>query len=302
MINQESELKQYIDLCKKISENSDAVTSKKLLDECEKLQTRWKSSVLDLEYIMNTVNCNNIEKSRSSWGSSWAENAFSCITKQVNSSDVDQLQTIISSLTDLQRESSQEINNCSDQHERDRIQRIIKILPKRISFLDEKKQKILIILERTRELHQVIESLETNVDGNNLIIQEKDFDFKKLFSDVNVLEQEVRAGGFSLQENLSNSIKQLQSSWSNLLASVSVVDTMLSSPSTVSTSQDMILSPSSSSISNTSMMEDAVKISTSSMVEDEAPGSTAVTRESLSENSTSLLTWLEKIGKTIFFI
>merc|ERR1719410_2483228 len=109
VLDWQMELSQFISLGKRISAESDASQSRSILDNCDLADKRWKNIVKDITIKMNENSINNNEAKEMGQNLNvavgWAEDTLTLITKQVNVTDVAQLEAIISQLEKAQAEA-----------------------------------------------------------------------------------------------------------------------------------------------------------------------------------------------------
>ena len=105
VLNWQQELRVFEALGKKISLESDSLQSSQILEKIEEAGRRWHNIVNTLTNNMNqnvdhggeTVNVNSVVK--------WAEETLSLLTKQVNVSDVSQLDLLVQNLESAQNKA-----------------------------------------------------------------------------------------------------------------------------------------------------------------------------------------------------
>ena len=105
VLNWQQELRVFETLGKKISQESDSLQSSQILENIEEAGKRWHNIVNTLTNNMNqnvehegeTVNVNSVVQ--------WAEDTLSLLTKQVNVSDVSQLDLLVQNLETAQNEA-----------------------------------------------------------------------------------------------------------------------------------------------------------------------------------------------------
>ena len=345
----QQELNVFINLGKRISSESDILQSRKIFEGFELAEKRWKNIVKDLTNKMNENSINNNDMTDVSKNLndavSWAETTLSLITSQVNVSVKDDLEGIIEKLQRAQADAINQrvvldefasqvgVNNDAYQQARGKIERIAQMLPKRLGFLVERKNKLIDLSEKARLCEDFVEnmklrrqSLVSAQDGVKirLLVSDKEYEMNKLFKEFLLLEREVTGAGANLEPNLSQKMKTLKDNWYSLLSDVrrtsnnvngngvavtspsrlvpvdsisSPAESMLSlgSPSTTSTSQDMIASPTPTPTTQ----------STSPMSE-ELISMTASTNENAQNNLIAkckkVVGWLNNLGKHTDFL
>ena len=212
---------------------------------------------------------------------SWAEDCLALITKQVNVSDMTQLLETISRLEKAQAEAIKQrlaleeyssevgVNNPVYQQSRGKVERIIQMLPKRVGYLADRKERLIKLKDSiaefqvfTAEMRRRKSSAQSVPDmmKQRLVVTDKEFQMTKLNNDFLLLEREVTGGGMDLEPGLSADMKELKISWLGLLEQMrraaSTEEVQSPAESVVSlgtisttTSQEMMASPSTQSVS-----------------------------------------------------
>ena len=212
---------------------------------------------------------------------SWAEDCLALITKQVNVSDVTQLLETISRLEKAQAEAIKQrlaldeyssqvgVNNPVYQQSRGKVERIIQMLPKRVGFLADRKERLIRLKDALAEFQVFTAEMRRrksfaqsapDMMKQRLAVTDKEFQMTKLNNDFLLLEREVTGGGMDLEPGLSADMKELKISWLGLLEQMrraaSSEEVQSPAESVVSlgtisttTSQEMMASPSTQSVS-----------------------------------------------------
>ena len=333
------ELSQFISLGKRISAESDASQSRSILDNCDLADKRWKNIVKDITNKMNENSINNNEAKEMGQNLNvavgWAEDTLTLITKQVNVSDVSQLEAIISQLEKAQAEAIKQrmvldefaaqvgVNNATYQQSRGKIERIVQMLPKRLGFLVERKNKIERLTKDVEQCQEFVDNMNEKRSKSispqdsvkiRLNVSDKEYEINKLFNDFLILEREVTGAGLNIETTVERQLKSLKESWYTLHSDVrkisnnlngngesspsrripvevevtSPVESLpsLGSPSSSSTSRDMIASPSTASHSEP----------------EEAGAGQDNAQNSLIAKCKQVVGWLNNIGKRMIFI
>ena len=219
---------------------------------------------------------------------SWAEDCLALITKQINVSDVSQLLQTISRLETAQAEAIKQrlaldeysgqvgVNNPVYQQSRGKVERIIQMLPKRVGFLVDRKERAVKLRESLAEFQDLVAELRQKRNSNlsapdlmklRLAVTDKEFQMTKLNNDFLLLEREVTGSGMDIEPSLAADMKKLKENWLNLLEEIrktsasnlngnteevrSPAESVVSLVGTISTttSQEMMASPSTQSVS-----------------------------------------------------
>ena len=259
---------------------------------------------------MNENSVNNNEETKDfgknlNTAVTWAEETLSLITKQVNVSDLSQLGDIIDKLESAQAEAINQrivldqfashvgVNNEAYQQSRGKVERIVQMLPKRVGFLIDRRNKINKLMDNIKSCLSFLEEIKLRKSKAKspqesvklrLAVTDKEYDMNRLFNDFLILEREVTGSGLNMEEKLGQQIKFLKENWYSLAADVRKVSNNLNgnpeasptrivpvevsspaesmyslgSPSTTSTSQDMIASPTPTTQSTSPMSEEVV--------------------------------------------
>lgn len=316
----ESDLMEFVSLCRRIADDSDTLTGKRVLENSDNIEQSWRQLLSDYNQRMSDKdngNCDVTSDNSLPAMEKWAEETFSLITKQINVSDVRELTQLANKLETLQNEArdhSKTVDSFDDnrenkQHVQARLDRIMKILPKRIGFLVDKKAKIEELMDRLDQVQMFIHEIHNNgkrgEENCNDKIHELEFDVKKLMTDILVLERDVTGSGFKLEANFNKSSEILKENWKRLTersipveivksptqgsriieiahsprssrspevsSPRSPVAQSLGSPSTVSSgSQDMVLSPSVTTQSISPLSEEVLSASSQDHTHDAA--------------------------------
>ena len=235
----------------------------------------------------------------------WAEDTLSLITKQVNVSNLSQLGDIIDKLETAQAEAINQrlvldqfasqvgVNNEAYQQSRGKVERIVQMVPKRLGFLIDRRNKINKLVDNIKTCSLFIEEMKLKKSKAKspqesvkvrLAVTDKEYDMNRLFNDFLILEREVTGSGLNMEDKLAQEIKSLKEKWFSLAADVRRVSNNLNgnseasptrivpvevaspaesmyslgSPSTTSTSQDMIASPTPTTQSTSPMSEEVI--------------------------------------------
>ena len=256
----------------------------------------------------------------------------------MNVTDVAQLEAIISQLEKAQAEAIKQrmvldefaaqvgVNNATYQQSRGKIERIIQMLPKRLGFLVERKNKIERLTKDVEQCQEFVDNMNEKRSKSispqdsvkiRLNVSDKEYEINKLFNDFLSLEREVNGAGLNIETSVERQLKSLKESWYTLHSDVrkisnnlngngesspsrrvpveveagaaSPVESLpsLGSPSSCSTSRDMIASPSTPSHSEP---EEA----SAGAGQDNA-------QNSLIAKCKQVVGWLNNIGKRVTF-
>ena len=235
-------LSQFTELSRRISSESDGLQARRVTEVVEILEKRYK---LLTKGVMNKKNQNDVLLNESQENIrninitvSWAEDCLALITKQVNVSDMTQLLETISRLEKAQAEAIKQrlaleeyssevgVNNPVYQQSRGKVERIIQMLPKRVGFLADRKERLIKLKDSlaefqvfTYEMRRRKSSAQSAPDmmKQRLAVTDKEFQMTKLNNDFLLLEREVTGGGMDLEPGLSADMKELKISWLGLL-------------------------------------------------------------------------------------
>ena len=238
-------LSQFTELSRKISSESDGLQARRFAEVLENLEKRYK--ILS-KGVMNKKNQNDILLNENQENIrninitvSWAEDCLALITKQVNVSDVDQLLQTISRLEKAQAEAIKQrlaldeysgqvgVNNPVYQQSRGKVERIIQMLPKRLGFLADRKERAIKLRESVAEFQVFVSEMRRRKNSTSsapemmkqrLAVTDKEFQMTKLNNDFLLLEREVTGGGMDLEPGLAADMKALKVSWLALLEDV----------------------------------------------------------------------------------
>ena len=164
-------------MSQKICSASDASFSKKIVDNIDRIDKRYKLLVREVTNIMNENSVNNNDESKDvgqnlNSAVTWAEDTLSLITKQVNVSDLSQLNDIIDKLENAQAEAINQrivldqfasqvgVNNEAYQQSRGKVERIVQMLPKRLGFLIDRRNKINKLVDHIKTCSLFIEEMK----------------------------------------------------------------------------------------------------------------------------------------------
>ena len=285
-------LSQFTELSRRISAESEGLQARRLSEVLENLQKRYK---LLGKGVMNRKNQNDVLLTENQENIkninitvSWAEDCLALITKQINVSDVSQLLQTISRLETAQAEAIKQrlaldeysgqvgVNNPVYQQSRGKVERIIQMLPKRVGFLVDRKEKAVKLRESLAEFQDLVAEMRQKRNSNlsapdmmklRLAVTDKDFQMTKLNNDFLLLEREVTGSGMDIEPGLAADMKKLKENWLNLLEEIrkmsannlngnteevrSPAESVVSLVGTISTttSQEMMASPSTQSVS-----------------------------------------------------
>ena len=285
-------LSQFTELTRRISAESEGLQARRLSEVLENLQKRYK---LLGKGVMNKKNQNDVLLTENQENIkninitvTWAEDCLALITKQINVSDVNQLLQTISRLETAQAEAIKQrlaldeysgqvgVNNPVYQQSRGKVERIIQMLPKRVGFLVDRKEKAVKLRETLAEFQDLVAEMRQKRNSNlsapdlmklRLAVTDKDFQMTKLNNDFLLLEREVTGSGMDIEPGLAADMKKLKENWLNLLEEIrkmsasnlngnteevrSPAESVVSLVGTISTttSQEMMASPSTQSVS-----------------------------------------------------
>ena len=285
-------LSQFTELTRRISAESEGLQARRLSEVLENLQKRYK---LLGKGVMNKKNQNDVLLTENQENIkninitvTWAEDCLALITKQINVSDVNQLLQTISRLETAQAEAIKQrlaldeysgqvgVNNPVYQQSRGKVERIIQMLPKRVGFLVDRKEKAVKLRETLAEFQDLVAEMRQKRNSNlsapdlmklRLAVTDKDFQMTKLNNDFLLLEREVTGSGMDIEPGLAADMKKLKENWLNLLEEIrkmsasnlngnteevrSPAESVVSLVGTISTttSQEMMASPSTKSVS-----------------------------------------------------
>ena len=170
VLNWQQELRLYETLGKKISLESDSLQSSQILENIEEARRRWHNIVNTLTNNMNQnvehggemVNVNSVVQ--------WAEDTLSLLTKQVNVSDVSQLDLLVKNLENAQNEAEKigtslgkftsSVDDEALKKCKSKVERILQMLPKRRGYLKDRQKKIVNMLHAISSFENDIEEIK----------------------------------------------------------------------------------------------------------------------------------------------
>ena len=284
-------LSQFTELSRRISAESDGLQARRISEVLDNLQKRYKllgkgvmnkKNQNDVLLYENQENIKNINITVT-----WAEDCLALITKQINVSDVKQLVETIARLETAQAEAIKQrlaldeysgqvgVNNPVYQQSRGKVERIIQMLPKRVGFLVDRKERVVKLRESLAEFQDFVAEMRQRRNSNlsapdlmkaRLAVSDKEFQMTKLNNDFLLLEREVTGSGMDLEPGLAADMKKLKENWLNLLKEVRKMSATnlngnteeVRSPTesvvslgtiSTTTSQEMMASPSTQSVS-----------------------------------------------------
>ena len=328
VLNWQHELRQYETVGQKISIESDSLQSSRILENIEEAGKRWHSIVNTLTNNMNQ----NVEPEMDNINSvvQWAEETLSLLTKQVNVSDVSELQLLVGNLEKAQKEAetigtnfekfTSNVNEDALKKSKSKVERILQMLPKRCGYLMDRQKKIVSLLNAIASFENVIEAKKTrhrNLDSSEKVseyrksLKASEDEMSALMNEFLLIEREVTGSGFNIAADVGTKLQKLKNNWYDLLTAAKDLSNLrpslkaqadqlsspvesvysLGSPSASSTSEDIILSPTSTTMSVSPL---------SPLTEDVA--SMAPSTESRKEfilNIKQIIEWLQNLGKHI---
>ena len=315
-------LSQFTELSRKISSESDGLQARRFAEVLENLEKRYK--ILS-KGVMNKKNQNDILLNENQENIrninitvSWAEDCLALITKQVNVSDVDQLLQTISRLEKAQAEAIKQrlaldeysgqvgVNNPVYQQSRGKVERIIQMLPKRLGFLADRKERAIKLRESVAEFQVFVSEMRRRKNSTTsapemmkqrLAVTDKEFQMTKLNNDFLLLEREVTGSGMDIESGLAADMKKLRENWLGLLE-----ETRKMSASNLNGNTEEVRSPAESvvslgTISTTTSQEMMASPSTQSV----SPLSDEVVSSSPSDSAVArckqVSAWLSSLGE-----
>ena len=284
-------LSQFTELTRRICGESEGLQARRLSELLDHLQRRYK---LLGRAVMNKKNQNEVLLNENQENIkninitvTWAEDCLALITKQINVSDEKQLLQTISRLETAQAEAIKQrlaldeysgqvgVNNPVYQQSRGKVERIIQMLPKRVGFLVDRKERAVKLRESLAEFQDFLAEMRQRRNSNlsapdlmklRLAVTDQEFQMTKLNNDFLLLEREVTGNGMDIEHGLAADMKKLKENWLSLQEEVrkmsasnlngNTEDVRSPTESVVSlgtisttTSQEMMASPSTQSVS-----------------------------------------------------
>ena len=238
VLNWQQELRVFETLGKKISLESDSLQSSQILENIEEAGKRWHNIVNTLTNNMNqnlehegeTVNVNSVVQ--------WAEDTLSLLTKQVNVSDVSQLDLLVQNLETAQNEAERigtglgKFTSKGDDETlkkcKSKVERILQMLPKRRGYLKDRQKKIVNVLNAISSFENDIEDIKTRMQ--NLSTEEQVAKFQDsikasdekmnlLMNEFLLIEREVTGSGFNIASDVGAKLQKLKNNWYDVLTS-----------------------------------------------------------------------------------
>ena len=238
VLNWQQELRVFETLGKKISLESDSLQSSQILENIEEAGKRWHNIVNTLTNNMNqnlehegeTVNVNSVVQ--------WAEDTLSLLTKQVNVSDVSQLDLLVQNLETAQKEAERigtglgKFTSKGDDETlkkcKSKVERILQMLPKRRGYLKDRQKKIVNVLNAISSFENDIEDIKTRMQ--NLSTEEQVAKFQDsikasdekmnlLMNEFLLIEREVTGSGFNIASDVGAKLQKLKNNWYDVLTS-----------------------------------------------------------------------------------
>ena len=328
VLNWQHDLRLYETLGKKISLESDSLQSSQILENIEEAGKRWHNIVNTLTNIMNqnvdrggeTVNVNSVVQ--------WAEDTLSLLTKQVNVSDISELDILVKNLENAQVEAEKigtglkQFNSEVDDETltkcKNKVERILQMLPKRRGYLIDRQKKISNMLNAIDSFENDIQGIKTrqhNLSSAEEVtkfrdsIKASDEKLSILLNEFLLIEREVTGSGFNIASDVGLKLQKLKNNWYDVLTTAKNVSKAeheaslrsglevyqlssplesvysLGSPSvTSSTSQDIIASPTSTTKSSSPVSEDIASMTPS-----------AESKKGFIANINQILDWLQSL-------
>ena len=236
VLNWQQELRVFEALGKKISLESDSLQSSQILEKIEEAGRRWHNIVNTLTNNMNqnvdhggeTVNVNSVVK--------WAEETLSLLTKQVNVSDVSQLDLLVQNLESAQNKAERigtglgKFTSNGDDETlkkcKSKVERILQMLPKRHGYLKDRQKKIVNMLNAISSFENDIEDIKIGI--RNLSTEEQVTKFQDsikasdekmsiLMNEFLLIEREVTGSGFNIASDVGAKLQKLKNNWYDVL-------------------------------------------------------------------------------------
>ena len=236
VLNWQRELRLYETLGKKISLESDSLQSSQILENIEEAGRRWHNIVNTLTNNMNQnvehggemVNVNSVVQ--------WSEDTLSLLTKQVNVSDVSQLDLLVQKLENAQNEAEKigtslgkftlNVDDETLKKCKSKVDRILQMLPKRRGYLIDRQKKIVNILNAMTAFDNDIEGIKTRQENLSTLedvtkfrdsIKASDEKMSILLNEFLLIEREVTGSGFNIASDVGAKLHSLKNNWYDVL-------------------------------------------------------------------------------------
>lgn len=330
----------------KICSGSGATQARDIFNQYDKILKRWRciyteSSLCKVDVNSNGVGRDTKKKSKSPEKGNlndivtWSETAVAAAGKVYNASELEELKQGIKAVQGLQsslvhqRQGLEQLaaqigeNSTVYQNSRVRIEKVAIILPKRLSYLVEKSDKLVKMVEDTEENQKWVENVEQRYTSSRtqedhisirIALSEKEYSINKLFNEYLLLEREVTSSGQSVNTHLSSELKQLKTKWLTLSSDVRRINPVTLSCQVSTMSTNIPKTNSSQSVSSfvslaslaspTSQSSEQwaaaspTTASTSPMSEEvESIPSSDPPAQKFSEKGRSLLAWLSSLSR-----
>ena len=277
--DEEIKVQSLTELGLKISTESGASQARDIFNNHDKIRKRWRYIYTETSLKQSEVNGNSeisVEQENTNNGNhndivSWAEEALSGAANRFNISELEELKQGIHLLQGLQvtlinkrvclDELAAEIGENSSiyQQSRAQIEKLGIVLPKRLSFLSDKSDRLLKLVEGTEENLKWVETMQQKQDSvesaqeqstPRIILSEREYSINKLLSEFQVLEREVVASGYTVNTHLDGEVKELKSKWFKLCGDVRRITPVSLSTQVSSISTEIPKTSSSHSVSS----------------------------------------------------
>ena len=236
VLNWQQELRLYETLGKKISLESDSLQSSQILENIEEAGRRWHNIVNTLTNNMNQnvehggemVNVNSVVQ--------WAEDTLSLLTKQVNVSDVSQLDLLVKNLENAQNEAEKigtslgkftsSVDDETLKKCKSKVERILQMLPKRRGYLKDRQKKIVNMLHAISSFENDIDEIKKRQQNLSTVeevtkfrdsIKASDEKMSVLLNEFLLIEREVTGSGFNIASDVAARLQKLKNNWYDVL-------------------------------------------------------------------------------------
>ena len=329
----------------RIARESAAAQARDVFSKQEKVRKRWRYVFTEVSLKKNEINANNNHKRRSSSRKSeekenlengnahtdivgWAESALVGAGANFNVSELEELKEGIRVLQGLQvdlitqRVGLDELaarlgeNSTIYQNSRVKLERVNLVLPKRLSYLLDKSDRLVRLVEDTEDSLKWVNNMQKRHANSEtseehiqirIALSEKEYSYNKLFNEYMLLEREVVTSGQAVNSHLASEVKDLKSRWIKLCGDVRRITPVsihnsksgeipkTSSSHSVSSFISLASLASPTSQSSEQWANSPTTASTSPMSEEIIP----VTDQStvFAEKSKSLLEWMNNLAR-----
>jgi hypothetical protein len=236
-------------------------TTQKAAEQQEALPTNRRSSTSPCAVVSNeriTADQKNVNVI-----DAWADEALHTLGKNCNVSELKELRLAIKQLQGLQaglaaKKAALEellsqfgITSPGCQQARLKLERIGQLLPKRLSYLIEKSDRLLQLVEAIEANQQWAKDVQDrhNLANNNnddqaalrLAVSEKEYELNKLMSGFQLLEREVASSGLAVNPTIVGEMAELRAQWFQLTAESRRVTSVASSMPPLLLTANMII-------------------------------------------------------------